>query len=101
MWHRNGYGFSVEISVAVVLSGCLILIASALSMDEGSRLRRSHTQEGLLLPGARSAPGNNRRKTVANAAGVSAQERDKITIVQGIKHSHSVSDPYGIHHLAG
>jgi len=45
-------------------------MASAFALDERSRLRRSHTQRGLLSPGARSAPGDNRRKTAANAANV-------------------------------
>jgi len=55
-------------------------------MDKRSWLRRSHTHESLLSADARSASADNRRKTAANAAGVSAQGRNKGTIGQRIKH---------------
>jgi len=61
-------------------------MASAFLQDERSRLCRSHNSEGLLSPGARSAPGDNKRKTAASAAGVSAQRYDEGAIIQRIKH---------------
>jgi len=61
-------------------------MASVFSMDEGSQLRRSHIQEGVLSTGARSAPVDNTRKTVAHAAGVSEQRCDEGAIIQVIKH---------------
>jgi len=39
-----------------------------------------------LSPDARSASGDNTRKTVANAAGVSPHKSDEIAIVQAIRH---------------
>jgi len=57
-----------------------MLMASDISMDERSRLRRSRDQEGVLSNGARSAPFDNTRKNATNAAGVSTQRHDKVPI---------------------
>jgi len=61
-------------------------MAFTFSLDERSRLRRSQKQDGVLSGDARSASPDNRRKTTANAAGVSAQGHDAVAIGQGIRH---------------
>ncbi len=55
-------------------------------MDEGSQLRRSRNQEGLLPNDALRASFGNRRKNAAKAAGVSALRCDEGAIILGIKH---------------
>jgi len=62
-------------------------MASTISLDEGSRLRRSHTQDGVLSRDARSASRDNTRKKTANAAGVSTQGRDVVAIGQTVRHT--------------
>jgi len=47
-----------------------MLMASNISLDERSRLRRSHNQDSVLTPDALCASGVNTWKTDANAAGV-------------------------------
>jgi len=56
-------------------------MVSTFAMDE-----RSRNQEGFLSTDARSASVDKKRKTTANAAGVSAQGHDESAIVQGMKH---------------
>jgi len=64
-----------------------MLLASAFSIDERSRLRRSHNQEGVLSNCAESAQFDNTRKNAEKAAGVSKQKHDESAIVQEIRHT--------------
>jgi len=59
-------------------------LISMLLKDGGSRRRRLRNQERLLSADARSASADNRRKTTANAAGVSAPGCDEGAIIQRI-----------------
>jgi len=60
-------------------------MVSTIAVDERSRLRRSHCQESVLSTDARRASVDNTRKTIVNAAGVSAQGCDPGTLVQRIR----------------
>ncbi len=68
-------------SLPCALRECLISIVSVFSLDERSRLCRSHSQRSVLSTDARSASVDSTGKKLANAAGVSAQGRGEGAIV--------------------
>ncbi|HLG77448.1 MAG TPA: hypothetical protein VKX46_13615 [Ktedonobacteraceae bacterium] len=62
--------------------------SDSFAMDERSRLRRSHTQDGVLSSDALRASLDNTRKMMAHAAGVSASVCDEDAVVHGFRHYH-------------